>query len=100
MWGRETMERECWLRWRETGEEKSWPAAQGVKKKSNGGWLCMRGFRLGFFVFFRCCQNYPPLECVEETSIYRQNVAVFFNLVPQLLSFFVNFDFSYFFVFF
>ena len=42
----------------------------------------------------------PPLECVEETSIYRQNVARFFNLVPQLLSFFVNFDFSYFLYFF
>ena len=42
----------------------------------------------------------PPLLFELKTTIYRQNVARFFNLVPQLLSFFVNFDFSYFFVFF
>ena len=51
-----------------------------------------------FEFFSECVKNAPP-ECVEEPSIYRQNVARFFNLVPQL-SFFVKFDFLCFFVFF
>ena len=35
-----------------------------------------------------------------KTTIYRQNVARFFKLGPSTSFFFVNFDFSYFFVFF
>ena len=63
------------------------------KKKKCQGWGAAALRKMGedrfrVFVFFsECVKNAPPLECVEEPSIYRQNVARFFNLVPQLLSF-------------
>ena len=53
---------------------------------------------LFFCVFYSLLklQNDPPLEFVEKTTIYRKNIARFFNLVPQLL-FVCKFDFLKFF---
>ena len=61
---------------------------QKFKPKGRGA-ACLEknGFRVRFCIFSEVVKIAPPFECVEETSIYRQNVARFFNLVPQLLSF-------------
>ena len=59
----------------------------GVNKKFQWGGAAVWG-PLGFFVFLLIFKNSPPpFECEFKTSIYRQNVARFFNLVPQLPSF-------------
>jgi hypothetical protein len=56
-----------------------------------------------FLGFFFCCLpsncKITPL-CVLKAAIYRQNIVWASKLVPQLSFFFVNFNFSYFFVFF
>ena len=57
-----------------------WQRRLGVKEKKELG--------LGFFVVSPLLPKLPPLECELKTSIYRQNVARFFNLVPQLPSFY------------
>ena len=79
------------------GEKK--PRTPGYKNSKSVGeappagffeWGERMGFRLGFFcVFFsECCQNYPPPFCKCWKPVFiGKNVAKFFNLVPQLLSF-------------
>jgi len=60
-------------------------------------WVCR--VRVFFLYFSNVLKLPSPCVCLK-TSIYRQNVAWASKLVPQLLFFFVNFDFFYFFVFF
>ena len=57
-------------------------------------------FRVFSFVFFLKFQNCPPLLQVLETSIYRQKMLPSFSTWSLNFFLFVNFDFSYFFVFF
>jgi hypothetical protein len=55
-----------------------------------------KGFQfLGFFCVFSIVQN-PPLCVLQRLVFIGKNIARFPNLVPQLLSFFVNLIFLFF----
>jgi hypothetical protein len=77
------------------GEGVALAAAYRVREKK------AKLFRVFVFVFpapFNC--KIAPLLCVLKAAIYRQNIVLGLKIGPSTFSFFVNFDFSYFFVFF
>jgi hypothetical protein len=82
----------------------SWPGEGRVRVLSSVGGRRLGveiGLGLGFFFlyFFLVSQNCPPLYLCFETPIYRQKYCQVPKLGPSTF-FFVNFDLSYFFVFF
>ena len=79
--------------WREKSNPRGWRLSLLQVKKTRGekfqktSWEGAAVFGFLGFRFFVMFQNCPPLLFELKTTIYRQNVARFFNLVPQLLSF-------------
>jgi len=70
----------------------------GEKPKEGGAGLYCEALALGFFYLF-FFQNCPLFLCVLKATICRKKMLLGLTLGPST-SFFVNFDFSYFFVFF
>ena len=71
------------------------PMARGV---ADSGFVRDGFLGLGFFMLPSNVQNCPPFLCVLNATIYRQNIVLSPNLVPQLLSFFVNLIFFWIFL--
>jgi hypothetical protein len=88
------------------------PAAEEEKsakpKEREGRRLSLKkkmGLGLGFFVFFLMLSKLPPLLKIQYSMVFIGRVLLGFQISPSTFpfllfsSFFVNFDFSYFFVF-